>query len=770
MRKSVALAVICCLLFTCLPGLAAGTEPEDVELFTQTQIASLQGSASFTIRQIVMLGDTLYACLSDATVYSWSNSESNPRLFCRLPENPEPASVAYGALPTDEKARWDETVSFLATGDGTLWGVNALTGKVGKVTDQGVQWGAVRLDVSPFMPDDNPWPLRVVSAFVSNNVLYTYLALDNGAYPQNNYEMFAFDLSTGSYTGLDIRNAQGICAYRPGSVLLLQPGEDNIWSVEVMDLSTGAVSPSGFQPFSGASDEPIGGLAYDAASDSLLFTSQSQVWKATEGQAYASVAIVPVPDMTGETIAYVLDDGRYALCSDCLYVRNVGTAIAAPETLRVSGCMDDTIYQSFSSENPNIPVDFSTNLLSADEIAQALVTGDQTADLYATFANNTFSAIVKKGYAAELNTSEVLTSDILAMYPNIQHAITDEAGNPVAYPYKLLLDHWQVNDTLWKQVFGDTPVPSTYDQFLDAMLLWETTYADEYPDLAFSGDFDHAYWIRKLINTYAQQYGQADTPVDISSPVLRGVLEKLEQVRDARRDNGRNTAFLGDGQYIPKEDIFITAGFNNVLLDPATTATDPDDSEAEGIYTDMPALVFSQGEQSQIPGEMIVWFVNPYSQHKELAIRYLEYAARKQNNPVTYCATHPDDNEPLEREGYAASADLLKKQRDGIEQSLKTAESAQLAGLKDQLASTEAALQNLETQRWQISPNAIQLYRSFAPSISFYEDNPYITPDGSAMLTQLESLYQRYTDGLINLDGFLQELDQKMRMLYLETK
>ena len=67
-------------------------------------------------------------------------------------------------------------------------------------------------------------------------------------------------------------------------------------------------------------------------------------------------------------------------------------------------------------------------------------------------------------------------------------------------------------------------------------------------------------------------------------------------------------------------------------------------------------------------------------------------------------------------------------------------------------------MQNLETQRWQISPNAIQLYRSFAPSISFYEDNPYITPDGSAMLTQLESLYQRYTDGLINLDGFLQEL------------
>ncbi|HNX61585.1 MAG TPA: hypothetical protein PKN45_03000 [Candidatus Limiplasma sp.] len=770
MKKIIALAVICCLLFTCLPSLAAGTEPEDAELFTQTQIASLDGPASFTIRQIVMLNDTLYACLDDASVYAWRINESNPRLFCRLPECPEPASVAYGALPDDEKARWDETVSFLAAGDGALWGVNALIGKVGKVTEQGIQWGTVRLDVSPLMPDENPWPLRVVNAFVSNNVLYTCLALDNGVYPQNNYQLFAFDLSTGSCTELDIRNAQGLCAYRPGFVLLLQSAENNVWSVEVMDLSTGAISPSAFQPFSSASDKPIGGLVYDAASDSLLFTNQSQVWKAAEGQAYASVAIVPVPDMTGETVAFALDDGRYALCSDCLYVRNVGAVIAAPETLSVSGCMDDTVYQSFAGENPNISVDFKTHLLSADEIAQALVTGDQTADLYATFANNTFSAIVKKGYAAELNASEVLTSDILTMYPNIQHAITDEAGNPVAYPYKLLLDHWQVNDTLWKQVFGDTPVPATYDQFLDAMLLWETTYADEYPDLAFAGDFDHAYWIRKLMNAYAQQYGQADTPVDISSPVLRGALEKLEQVRDARSENGRNTAFLGDGQYIPKEDIFITAGFNNVLLDPAATATDPDDSEAEGIYTDMPALVFSQGEQSQIPGEMIVWFVNPYSQHKELAIRYLEYAARKQNNPVTYCATHPDDNEPLEREGYAASAEKLEKQRDEIKASLKTAEGTQFAGLKDQLASVEAGLQTLEKQRWQISPNAIESYRSFAPSISFYEDNPYITPDGSAMLAQLESLYQRYTDGLVDLDGFLRELDQKMRMLYLEAK
>ena len=81
MKKIMALAVACCLLLACLPSLAAGTEPEDAELFTQTQIAALDGPASFTIRQIVMLGDTLYACLDNAAVYSWRISESHQVFF-----------------------------------------------------------------------------------------------------------------------------------------------------------------------------------------------------------------------------------------------------------------------------------------------------------------------------------------------------------------------------------------------------------------------------------------------------------------------------------------------------------------------------------------------------------------------------------------------------------------------------------------------------------------------------------------------------------------
>lgn len=140
-------------------------------------------------------------------------------------------------------------------------------------------------------------------------------------------------------------------------------------------------------------------------------------------------------------------------------------------TLHIQGCMDQTIYESFAGEHPNSSVEFSYQILSPDEIVQSLVIGDQTADLYAAFAYHTFTAIVNKGYVAELNSSTILSTDIQAMYPNIQRAITNQSGNPVAYPYQLLLGHWQVNEALWQTVFGGVALPQTYGQFMDAMVL-----------------------------------------------------------------------------------------------------------------------------------------------------------------------------------------------------------------------------------------------------------------------------------------------------------
>lgn len=776
MKKIMAILLACStLLFSLSPALSQDLA-DSFTLFKPELFFSSGEFSGLSVRQVIMMDDTLYAYLSNSDVYAWPIGADNIRPFCRLPDLPSASAIPYKELTENAKAQWDEAVNIIASGDGSLWGINIFSGKIGSITQDGILWSDLRLDMSLLMRNDYPWPMRVVSAFVESNRLYFYAATDDGEYPQNNYSLLAFDLADGSRAIVNIENAQGMCAYTRGNILLLYPGDDDTWITKVMELDTGKISSSPFLPFESPKDKPIGGLSFDASSGLLLFTYNSQVWAGAAGEAFTPVSMIPVPDIVGEASAFAIADGRYALFYGALHIRAVKTISDAPDTLYIKGDIESEVYSSFLQKNPNVIVEFDHQILTPDEIAQVLVTGDQTADIYVTNVDHTFSAIVKKGYTADLSSSVILTEDIQSMYGNIQRVLTDAEGRPIAYPNMLHLGTWQVNETLWQRVFGDTPVPATYSEFMDAMLIWEQEYAEQFPEMNFAGDFDHAYWVRTLINAFAQQYGQADSPMVMDSPILREVLDKLEQVRDIRKSNGRSTRFTQDGGFIPWPDIFITAGFLNALMNPI----DPDlqlpdemyDELPDGIYTDLSPLVFQPGESSLIPGKMIVWFVNPYSKNKDLAIQYLEQAADIQNNTRTYYAVHPDVNEPLLNKGYDQKAvQDMEKRLEDLKEAIKSAASA------EERAATQANISDAEnwlalqlSRKWNINEAAILNYRSFAPSIRFFEDNPYITPDGSIMLQNLSPLYERYAEGVIGLDAFLDELGSKMYLMYLEGK
>ena len=140
-------------------------------------------------------------------------------------------------------------------------------------------------------------------------------------------------------------------------------------------------------------------------------------------------------------------------------------AAGAERTLYLGGCIDDRIQRSFMKENPDVVLKFDDEILNPDEIITRLLTGDTAADLYHTFVDSTFAALVRKGYAMDLSSSDILTDDVNRMYPNIRRAITNDAGNPVAYPWLLEVDTWKVNITWWRAVFGEEPLPDTYAEF-----------------------------------------------------------------------------------------------------------------------------------------------------------------------------------------------------------------------------------------------------------------------------------------------------------------
>ena len=449
-------------------------------------------------------------------------------------------------------------------------------------------------------------------------------------------------------------------------------------------------------------------------------------------------------------------------------------AAGAERTLYLSGCIDEKIQQSFKKENPDAVLKFDDEILNPDEIITRLLTEDTTADLYHTFVDSTFAALVRKGYAMDLSASRIITDDVNRMYPNIRKAITDEKGNPVAYPWELETDTWKVNITWWRAVFGDEALPETYAEFFRTMIRWEEEYVEQYPEYDFAGGFDYSYWVRTVMNAFEAQYasysGGTLVPADLGNPLLAEVLDLIDQVRAIREEHHRSTE--NDDRYYDNQ-LIDSYGFNNILMGSWTEEllSMTVDQLPDGIWTDMPVMSFEKGKTAPVNGQLSVWFVNPYSENRDLALRYLEHAARCENNPRTYYGTHPDMKDPIPDEWVITRCNELKEELEQLR--TKAGEQEEInPELEQRIRETETDLLLWENHKWEISEEAIREYRGFAENIAFHEDNPYVMLVGrtSNTASEMEALFEKYRYGQLSREESLRQYQSRMNMILAEGR
>lgn len=771
MKKGLVYFLWIVLLFFTLPVNAEKVglcNPEDV--FTTEQIASLYGKTSIGIKQVTEHQGKVYAYLTNSCICCWEPEENRLGHVCKLPQSPSGIFDSYRDFSEDEKKKWDDIVTCLFTKDSGIYGINCLNGKVGLINENGIEWGTKKLDISCLFPDDRAWPARIVSAFSADCNLYLFIALDDDDYPHNHYQLLCFDLNTGKCRSIEIKDAQGLCRADIDSVYLLCYEADK-WVIKLLDLHDYVITDTDFDVRASEYDRPIGGIAYDNKAQLLYYASEGKVFSVKEKESPCPFATLPVSDVVGESYAFILPDSRYAFFDYKLIIRQQ-QEIDINRTLHLGGCMDDTILQSFAKENPDVSVVFDESLNSPDEIITRLLTGDSSADLYHTCVDNTFVTLVDKGYAMDLSESRLITDDVNRMYPNIRKAIVNEAGNPVAYPYILMTDNWMVNITWWRAVFGDKELPETYEDFFRDMILWEEEYAEYYPEIGFAGAFDFSSWVKQVINAYEQQYstfiGKENVSADLKDTRLTDVLDLIEQIRDLYEQGKRNTF----GEEII-DSIFIPDGFNSIFQEPwkDEMLSMTVDQLPEGIYIDMPMLTFERGVTVPVAGQLYVWFVNPFSENKDLALRYLEHAAMCNNNLKTYYGTHPDMNEPVPNKKWTERYHELTERQEQL-QALRSEQNEINEELAQNIKENEAALQRAERWMWDISPKSIEHYREYAGTIAFFEDNPFVMRLGrnSNIATAIDPLYEQYEAGILNREEFLNQYQSRINMILAERK
>lgn len=768
-------SVLLMALMLVLAGIhGAHAAPGDATVMTPEQLHDVDIALPYP-QQIVLLEGTFFALGQDA-VYSWQPGMEQPTLFCSLPKTPEGYLGTYEDAKPELQAQLAQVVSGIAAGDGKLWAYNVYTGSCGAVNVDGVQWSSVTLDMQDMFYEDSDahfYPRTLCGAFIQEGVLYgTREAHDGGEWTDDRVLM-RWDIATGVLTQTKLATGHIVCAYKQGQLLTFGTAWDSALDsyngvFASLDLVSGLETPL---PPAPSSPGYMGGIAYDAASDSIYYSFQGQVWQSQAGAPFSSVAYLATGHVDEFSPAWLLDGSLYAVWNDGLNIRNVDPQYKPAHALRVQGEWTGGTFAQFTRDFPDIPVLIMGNDSgTSDEIAKKIQSGEEVIDLYVVEVSKGLRSLMAKGYTADLGASQVLTVDIDRMYPAVRDVLMYD-GKPGAYPQTAYADPWSVNITMWEKL-GMGPLPTTYAELFDYYLRWQQDYADDYPDFMFMQAMDSRVDLVGMVReAYVLQYETPGQPINFIAPVFRDVLERIERL--AFDPSGSQ----GDADYdemIERPGLFMRYSHGGMFPNPGSTeyiSTNPSRANASGSrYDVMLPPVFEAGQTPHIAATMQAYFINPASPNVDLAIQYLEYAAQHGIDARTRYMLHPDLTEPVVHEDFDQWAKEMEKGLDEKKEGLENAAPADRGWQQDDIDYYTRWLANQEQNKWLLSAEGIATYRSYADYIDFAADSLFLNYNAGSAWEQLVEIQTRYTEGQLTLDAFLKEMDSKMRMIFLEGR
>lgn len=441
----------------------------------------------------------------------------------------------------------------------------------------------------------------------------------------------------------------------------------------------------------------------------------------------------------------------------------------AAETLTVCGFAPRELFQE---RYPDIALTIVYDNIGADTVVQALTNHDSTIDVYEIRADYVYHRMLEKGLAANLCNSEVLSDDMVLMDPAIRALLTDKDGFLRAYPSEMRLQRWYISEGLWRVVWGDEPLPTTMEALLTAWLDWEENYADDYPEVDFIEGFVYDQWCELLIEQYAMQYEQPGESLNLDTPVLRRALELLAEINAARLRAGRNTTSEDYNDGWMETAPIITRGMGEQGMQTYSvfdTGLSPELYGADWTQRSVLPLTFAEGDPLKYHATMSVYVVNPYSQHQETALRFIECAAQVQSNPYVAYAIHPQLTEPVEDPDHEWRVARFRESKEEAEAALEAGDIADRPELEEALARAAYQLELVEQNRWLISEADMAEYRAISDRLDFHTQSFYSGSHNNAQ-TLIHELCARYCAGNTSLDLFLSEMTNRMAMMALENE
>ena len=670
---------------------------------------------------------------------------------------------SYQSADSQTKARYDAMIDRLLSGDDGVYSCNPFSKRILKWN--GDAFEALPIDLSEVEGADGFY-----GRFVMDGKVYGRMSGSGESDYRDSLGLL--DLETGKLDAVvlpeEVDYVQEMCAYKDGMVLLLYMDAENNFFFSLRS----------FDPVKGELTEDLsvkmesyncGGIVYDDRKDTVYYMECGQVISVQEGHQEV-LAYLPL-DFAAS--ALLLPDGRYLATYEKIIVTELNPSSLPDITLRVNGRYSDEAIYRFTRENPDVALLLVDEYYgSSGELAKAIQSGENSTDVFSVSLGNGLSALMRKGFTEPIR-SAYLNEQIGACYPALKRSLYNEQGELCAVPLDFYVDPWGVDAELWEELgLGD--YPSTYSELLDLMAKWKADYAEEHPDITFYAYLDQEDLVQEIIKSYIRQYEGEDL-LSFDTPVLRELLQKVENLtagdvdrkdmteeeREAlhRRMNQRRLIGKGIG------GVFNEGGqpyhFGN--------------GEGEGRLLLITPLTFVAGQEPVMVVSGEVFIVNPLSENKEAAVRFLETFVKSQldgiiSNVETLYIARPDLNDPLRRLDFDKYVKRMSDYLEELKAARELVPDVDKPDIDDDIAYYEEWLAHQEEYQWQYTAEGIAGYRRVGAYARTDEHSLFLTDDGESGMAELRNVITRYCDGQLTLDAFLRELDQKANMIYLEGR
>lgn len=783
--KKICLTAIALMLTMCLMTSAALAVDTSI---LRVDEETAENGGSFQIRSIVTVGDAAYLLVGNydnpyaPEIRRWKPGMEDAEaylggiLFVGYFDTMESAEITVKDMELD--ADPIHGISQLFTDGERLMAYNHLNGLIFAIAEQDgkpvyedvvtVKDPAVTYHVSE---DYSYFVNPQMTACVGGKLLWLYSDWDEES-SESFRRVLSFDLKDGSVSTVALEYPVYVIAYKDGKALVLDRDEKNAY-----DRERNTYRPWDLMLYDPAADklekvaEMSDGdnywrpeyLIYSESMDALIYDRGTRVmglfnqFKDEKQVGYLPMSYVSTGAMLGNHLV-VTGNSEYGVL-----IRELSADFKADVYVNVYNGYMDRASRAFADDYPQIPV-YSVTSANTDAVTLDLLmnAGPDAPDIMQLgMGRSSFARMAEKGYCADLSGYPKLAAFVADLYPVYRDAVTGPNGEIYAIPVSAYSsDGFFVNKEVM-EAMGLTldDIPTNLVDLCAFCTRWNDEFVDEYPNFTVmdcvsdyrSGMFDLIY------NRYIAYCQANGLEIRFDTPVFREMIAAMEAMEIGDLNDSLKTTNPEVSEY---KQPLIWRG--NMLVGRWGEFM----SESSDIIFIPMGLTKDIGYNTAVELEVI--FLNPKSQHKDAAVKLMEYMIDYIYDTDLYTLLSTK-TEPVENEYYAEWLENEQNWIAELEENLANAPDEEKADWQTQLDGERAWFERYEpTMRYNLHPETIAAYREIILPYVFVASPSFMSTSDEATAKAFTSLTSQYKDGKINIDRFISEMDGKLMMMQME--